>query len=120
MQRYRRYKIGTTCVTVDVKGHTVRTVFEGGAEVLAAPNYGGEDVARALALGYGGDDPSWAMTAEHDLTHVALAHCRGLERSPTLWAVANGLELDPAVTDAEEADVLRVQRIMNLVRPSGA
>lgn len=113
------YDIGGTRVVVDHRWRVVRTTFPDGTHVLAAPNRSGEDVARALALGYRGDDPSWAMTAEHDLTHVALAHCQGLPHSPMLYAVAHGLNLPQREVDAEEAEVLRVQRVMNLVRGGG-
>lgn len=74
-------------------------------------------MVRAWELGYGGDVE--AMTLDHDPLHSRLAVALGLERSPTLWAVAHGLELSAELTAAEEAMVLAAQRFLRLATERG-
>lgn len=92
----------------------VVTRYPDGTEVHAHPQHGPEDEARAVALGYPGVG---SMTVEHDPLHTLLAVTLGLGVSPTLWAVAHGLPVDPVLAEAEEAMVLAAQRFLNLARP---
>lgn len=96
----------------------VVTRYPDGTEVHAHPQHGPEDVARAEALGYGGD--VHAMTLEHDPLHTRLCWALGLDGSPTLRGVARRLlESDAAygeIVRAEEAMVLAAQRFLSIVR----
>lgn len=88
----------------------LETVFADGTKVPAAAGDSEADVARAHALGYGGD--TWAMTRDHELLHTSLAENAGLSYSPTLWALAHGEPMPPDV-QREEGLVLHVQRLIN-------
>lgn len=84
-----------------------------GKKVTAVAHTGPEDVARAHALGYGGD--LWAMTREHDLLHAKLAAMLGLPESPVLRSAVSDA-WDGELIGAEECAVLAIQRFWNLAR----
>lgn len=97
------YHLGGT--TVEVFASWVRTTLPDGAQVHAIPMHGDEHQARASVLGYGeGDAAVLAMTLEHDLTHVQLAHMLGLRESPALRLATRGEESELA--GLEECAVL--------------
>lgn len=102
------YRYGATLV--EVFAGFVRTTLPDGAPVYAVPGETAEDVARAHALGYGGD--VWAMTRDHDRFHAALAHAFGLPESPALRATVEGVQSELA--GAEECAVLAIQRWLNM------
>lgn len=95
-------------------GRYCQTVFRDGTTVPAAPEDTEEYWERARSMGY--SDP-WLMCFEHEFLHSVLALAEGRAVSPTLWAVAHGTtENDPALIANEEAEVLKMQRKMNLCR----
>lgn len=102
-----------------------RVTFGDGTEIVSTPNYNDESVARAESLGYTlttpiGSDFSmtivWEMTKDHDLLHMHLAQCDGLEHSPTLYGVATGNPVSLEEALAEERRVFAATRLMNLGR----
>lgn len=103
-------------VDVDDEHRLVRTTFDDGAELVAAPQLDPESIARARALGYTGSDEDavWAMTRDHDLLHTVLADAHGLPNSPTLHAVAHGHDVHPLQADIEERSILLIQRLLNV------
>lgn len=96
---------------VEIFEDFVRTTLPGGAALIATPGTTPEDIARAHALGYGGD--VWAMTRDHDRFHALLAHAFGLEESPALRQAVSGTHSELA--GAEEEAVLAIQRWHNLL-----
>jgi hypothetical protein len=98
--------------TIDHERRTVTTHFPCGLCLTAAPVLNQESVVRARELGYTGTDQDavWAMTQDHDLTHMLLAQAEGMKWSPTLYGVAAGVPYQPAEAAREEARVLFVQR----------
>lgn len=100
--------------TVDIYEESVATFVydeEGGGRILvvyAKPNYSDEDRARCVALGYGED--MMAMTIDHEIGHLLLAHITGQRTSPVMLAVAAGHPLPPEKAEPEEAAVLALQR----------
>lgn len=105
------YYYGRT--TVRVYHGWVETTLPDGTKVSAVGHTGPVDIARAHALGYGGD--IWRMTREHDMLHAGLAELLGLHESPVLRsAVADSYDYE--LVAAEEAAVLAIQRFWNLCR----
>jgi hypothetical protein len=120
-QTYRTYSIGECVVTVD-KG-SVTTLLPDGQVVNAIPDPAQreEQVARARALGYVGDDDTVlrAMTEEHDLLHTVIADALGYGASVALTGAATG-EWDDArrrLADAEERLTLLIAHIKNVGLP---
>lgn len=101
-------RIGTTDIEMHPCGLT-RTVFADGAHVDALPQDDDAYIARAEALGYGGD--TLAMSREHELLHSLIAHWLGLPESPTLRGVATGNYWPN--WHAEECAVLALQKYAN-------
>lgn len=87
-----------------------RTVFDDDSTVPASPDGTRDQAETARDLGYGTDVAR--MVLEHELAHHVLAECRGLVRSPTLYAVAHGSKAPDAA--AEEALVLAFQRYVRI------
>jgi hypothetical protein len=107
------YRYGGSAVRV-MQGW-VETVLPDGTTIHAKPNHDSEDVARARALGYGGD--VWRMTLDHDHMHVRLCHALGLRESPALRQASRGESSELA--GVEEEMVLAAQRFVNLCRRDG-
>jgi hypothetical protein len=101
---------------IDDERRRARTVFDDGSELVAAPVMDEENIARARALGYTGEDEHavWEMTRHHDLVHTLLAEAEGFPFSLTLHAVANGYELPPGMSQREERIVFLIQRLLNV------
>lgn len=88
----------------------LETRFADGSKVPAAPEPTDEYLARAVALGYSGDDPAWECCRAHELMHTLIAEARGWPWSSQLWALARGIEYDGW---REESLVLGFQRWLN-------
>ncbi len=106
------YRVGGNVVVIDETHRTVTTTFADGHQLIAVPNYTEEDVARANALGYDGEDPVWAMTRHHDLIHSLLAEARGEPWSGALHGAATGSGC--AGGNDEERIVFLIQRMLNV------
>lgn len=108
-------ELGNCRIVIDEKRQLITTIFEDGVELVAAPNYGHDDIALAHKLGYNGD--TWSMSRDHELLHTILAVAAGLSFSPVLWTVAHPDEQPPRMTADEmrfeEGRVLEAQRVMN-------
>lgn len=91
------------------------TTLSDGVVLVAVSNYEPEHVETARGLGYQGSDREVvdAMNRDHDATHQQVARMLGLEDSPTLWAVAHGLPINPELADYEERVVFHFQRLRN-------
>lgn len=103
-------------VDVDEERRIVTTTFSDGSALVAAPTYDEESVIRARALGYAGtgEEAVWAMTRHHDLLHTLIAEARGQGCSPTLHAVARGVDVDSRTADDEERLVMFIARALNV------
>jgi hypothetical protein len=106
------YRVGDATVTVGKR--RVVTAYDDETFVYARPNHDTESYQRARSLGYPIGGATAAMTRDHDLLHSVLAIARGLPHSPTLWALAHGEPIDPAVSADEEKTVLLIQRLLNV------
>ena len=93
-------RLGTA--TVELHGDLTITRLHDGKTIPARPQTDDAYLARAEALGYGGN--TLAMSREHEIGHSLLAHVLGLPESPTLRGVAE-MRYWPAWR-AEEAAVL--------------
>lgn len=107
----------------------VSTGFPDGSILHAAAETTDENVARALALGYGcrmfaealpeedrtlHDEMVWLMTQEHDLMHMRLAQAEGLPFSRTLHGVATANPVSEEEALLEERRVFLMTRLMNI------
>lgn len=108
------FRYGRTLV--EIFDGWVRTTLPDGSPVHAVPGESAEDIARAEALGYGGD--CWLMTRDHDRFHAMLADGLGLPESPALRKTAQGSR-STLLTDLEEASVLAIQRYAQELRAKG-
>lgn len=108
------FRYGRTLV--EVFDGFVRTTLPDGSAVHAVPGETEEDVARANALGYGGD--CWLMTRDHDRFHAMLAYGLGLTESPALRRTAESGK-STLLTDLEEGAVLAIQRYVQELRGHG-
>ena len=104
-------------VTVHEEGTTVALPCGAVVEGRRWRYANGEDEAHqadmARRLGYGED--ALQMVRDHDALHVALCRWLGLPTSYSLEAAAGHREVDD-LSQAEEAAVLAVQRLMRLAR----
>lgn len=107
---HRTYLIGACRVTIGPTWTVTR--WPDGAELHAHPDGTEEQAAIARSLGYG--DDVGRMNADHDALHTLLAVTDGHDHSPTLRGVAEGRYVPRAVSDAEEARVLLVQRLLQV------
>lgn len=109
-------RLGACTVRIFPDVPYLETIFAAdGAKVPAAPNHEPADVARAAALGYGGD--TWQMTLAHEQLHTFLAQWLGEPYSPTLRGVALGISVPPEVWGPEEGRVLALQALLNHAEP---
>jgi hypothetical protein len=93
-------------VTVEIRDGYTLTTFADGTRLHALHAEQDGQRETALDLGY---STAWEMNVVHDLAHSLLARWLDLPHSPTLHAVARGMDTPAEVWRREEEAVLALQ-----------